>query len=143
LLPTLKKFCRFLGSRIPNRRPSADALLFSRPGRQTSRRFPPLIISAIRSHLSTSGLFAVWRLNSYSWDLRSRFRLSRYFLNRLCVFSSSSSSSLFSLPSLESTCSEALYSGALHNYTQRVSPERPTCFPGKSYLKSSGFLDPL
>lgn len=46
--------------------------------------FSVSIISAICSHLSTGGLFAVWRLNSYSRDLRSRFHLNSYFLSSLC-----------------------------------------------------------
>lgn len=48
--------------------------------------FSVSIILAICSHLSTSGSFAGWRLNSYSRDLGSRLHLSSYFLNTLGCF---------------------------------------------------------
>lgn len=70
--------------------PTAETLLlmlcFSAPRGKNQLPFSVSIISLMRSHSSTGGLFAVWRLNTYSWDLRSRFHLSSYFLNALCFF---------------------------------------------------------
>lgn len=81
--------------------------------------FSVSIISPICSHLSTSGLFAVWRLYCYSWELRSRFHLSTYFL-------SSPPPPIFSML-------EAVYSTVSHAHTQRVSSESGCLFSSRVF----------